>query len=213
MVGVLNKFGHLRTPPTGPFRFIALDVETAGKTIGGICQIGLCFVSGSANLQTDSVLVDPEEPFEPFNTDLHGISADTVAGAGTFPTVYMALFEFLNTHSLVQHSTFDEKALTAACARYDLPMITSHWTNSVTIARQAWPALKGAGGHGLANLKKHLGLEFHHHDAEEVLGVPLSHLTINRQLTFQFEDRSEELPVWRSCTAEINLVAKVRKGP
>jgi DNA polymerase III subunit epsilon len=84
-------------------------------------------------------------------------------------------------------------------------MITSHWTNSVTIARQAWPALKGAGGHGLANLKKHLGLEFHHHDAgedarasasvilkaEEVLDMPLSYLTINHQLAFQFEDRSE----------------------
>ena len=134
----------------------------------------------------------------------NGISSDTVAGAGTFPTVYAALFDLLNTHSLVQHSTFDEKALTSACARYGLPMITSHWTNSVTVARQAWPALKGAGGHGLANLKKHLGLEFHHHDAgedarasatvilraEDVLGMPLSHLTINRQLAFQFENCS-----------------------
>ena len=198
----LNKFGHLATLPTGPFRFISLDVETAGKTIGGICQIGLCFVSDTARLQTYSVLVDPEEPFEPFNTDLHGIGADTVAGAGTFPTVYAELFDLLNTHSLVQHSTFDEKAITAACARYGLPMITSHWTNSVTVARQAWPALKGAGGHGLATLKKHLGLEFHHHDAgedaraaatvilraEDVLGMPLSYLSTKRQLAFQFEN-------------------------
>jgi DNA polymerase-3 subunit epsilon len=198
----LNKSGHLATLPTRPFRFISLDVETAGKTIGGICQIGLCFVSDTARLQTYSVLVDPEEPFEPFNTDLHGIGADTVAGAGTFPTVYAELFDLLNTHSLVQHSTFDEKAITAACARYGLPMITSHWTNSVTVARQAWPALKGAGGHGLATLKKHLGLEFHHHDAgedaraaatvilraEDVLGMPLSHLSTKRQLAFQFEN-------------------------
>lgn len=199
---MLNKFGHLQTLPDGPFRFIALDVETAGKTAGGICQIGLCFVSDTGSLQTYSVFVDPEEPFEPFNTDLHGISAETVAGAGTFPTVYGALFDLLNTHSLVQHSTFDEKALTSACARYGLPMISSHWTNSVTVARQAWPALKGAGGHGLANLKKHLGLAFHHHDAgedarasatvvlkaEDVLGTVLSHLKTNRQLTFQFDD-------------------------
>ena len=148
------------------------------------------------------MLVDPEEPFEPFNTDLHGIGADTVAGAGTFPTVYAELFDLLNTHSLVQHRSFDEKAKTSACARYGLPMITSHWTNSVTVARQAWPALKGAGGHGLATLKKHLGLEFHHHDAgedaraaatvilraEDVLGMPLSHLSTKRQLAFQFEN-------------------------
>jgi DNA polymerase-3 subunit epsilon len=203
---VLNKFGHLTTLPDGPFRFIALDVETAGKSIGGICQIGLCFVSDTGSVQTYSVFVDPEEPFEPFNTELHGISAETVAEAGTFPTIYGALFDLLNAHSLVQHSTFDEKALTSACARYGLPMITSHWTNSVTVARQAWPALKGAGGHGLANLKKHLELEFQHHDAgedaraaatvilraEDVLGSPFSHLTINRQLTFHFEDRAED---------------------
>lgn len=198
---MLNKFGHLTTLPDGPFRFIALDVETAGKTAGGICQIGLCFVRDAGDVQTYSVLIDPEEPFEPFNTELHGISAETVAGAGTFPTIFAALFDLLNAHNLVQHSTFDEKALTSACARYGVPMITSHWTNSVTVARQAWPALKGAGGHGLANLKKHLGLEFHHHDAgedaraaafvilkaEEVLGMPLSLLKINRQLAFQFE--------------------------
>ncbi|MDA9207294.1 exonuclease domain-containing protein [Octadecabacter sp.] len=196
----MNKFGHLTTLPDGPFRFIALDVETAGKTIGGICQIGLCFVSEAGAVQTYSVLVDPEEPFEPFNTELHGISAETVAGADTFPTVYRALFDLLDSHNLVQHSTFDEKALTAACARYDVPMFSSHWTNSVTVARQAWPELKGAGGHGLANLKKHLRLNFHHHDAgedaraaaivvlkaEERLGTAFSYLKTNRQLAFQF---------------------------
>ena len=203
---MLNRFGHLTTLPIGPFRFIALDVETAGKTIGGICQIGLCFVSDTGAVQTYSVLIDPEEPFEPFNTELHGISAKTVTGAGAFPTVYGALFDLLNTHSLVQHSTFDEKALISACARYKLPMITSHWTNSVTVARQAWPELKGAGGHGLASLKKHLGLEFNHHDAgedaraaatvilkaEDVLGAALSDLKINRQLAFKFENHPED---------------------
>ncbi|KPA23252.1 DNA polymerase III PolC-type [Shimia sp. SK013] len=192
----MNKFGHLPTPPDGPFRFIALDVETASRAAGSICQIGLCFVSDTGTMQTYSVLVDPEDPFEAFNTELHGISAETVRDAATFPTVYAALFDRLNTHSLVQHSTFDEKVMTAACARYDLPMLTSHWTNSVKVARQAWPALKGAGGHGLANLKKHLGLSFHHHDAgedaraaacvilkaEETTGVRLAHLKTNRQL-------------------------------
>lgn len=37
----------------------------------------------------------------------------------------------------------------------------------MTIARTAWPTLKGNGGHGLANLKQHLNLEFQHHDAGE----------------------------------------------
>ena len=201
---MLNRFGHLKAPPDGPFRFIALDVETASKAISSICQIGLCFVSESGTLQTYSVMIDPEGPFWVFNTELHGISAETVTDAGTFPMVYTALFEVLNAHNLVQHSTFDEKAMTAACARYGLPMITSHWTNSATIARQAWPSR--AGGHGLANLKKQLSLVFQHHDAgedaraaasvilkaEETLESPLSDLTTNRQLSFQFDNRSEK---------------------
>jgi len=200
----MNRFGHLESPPTDPFRFIAVDVETANNSNSSICQIGLCFVSDTGVMQTYSVLIDPERPFEIFNTDLHGISAETVRGAETFPAVYTSLFEILNTHHLVQHSRFDEKAMAAACARYGMPMITSHWTNSVTIARQAWPELKGVGGHGLASLMTHLGLKFHHHDAGEdaraaasvilkaegVLGAPLSYLTTNRQLTFQFENRS-----------------------
>ncbi|WP_342713966.1 hypothetical protein [Loktanella salsilacus] len=37
----------------------------------------------------------------------------------------------------------------------------------MTIARAAWPELKGNGGHGLANLKQELGLDFDHHDAGE----------------------------------------------
>jgi DNA polymerase-3 subunit epsilon len=139
---VLNRFGHLKTPPAGPFRFIALDVETAGKTIGGICQIGLCFVSNTGAMQSYSVLIDPEEPFEQFNTELHGISADTVAGAGIFPTVYAALFDLLNTHSLVQHSTFDEKALTeelAVLPGWGKPSIQKHIIARRSTGASLWP--------------------------------------------------------------------------
>ena len=43
----------------------------------------------------------------------------------------------------------------------------SFWSDSVAIARKAWPDLRGNGGHGLGNLKKVLGLNFRHHDAGE----------------------------------------------
>lgn len=205
---MLNKFGHLEDVPKDPFRFIALDVETASRASGSVCQIGLCFASDTGALQTYSVLVDPEVPFQPFNTELHGISAETVRGAGRFPEVYEDLFEILNSHNLVQHSSFDEKAISAACARYDVPMITSHWTDSVKVARRAWPELRGAGGHGLANLKKHLGLQFHHHDAgedaraaatvilkaEAALGAPLAHLRTQRQMAFDFDTPRSATP-------------------
>ncbi|ABD53049.1 3'-5' exonuclease [Jannaschia sp. CCS1] len=196
----MNTFGHLQSVPDGPFRFIAVDVETANNAQGSICQIGLCCVGSDDSLNTVSTLIDPEQSFSPFNTDLHGISAETVNGAPTFPQAYASLYPVLNAHRLVQHSRFDEAAFTAACARYDVPMVTSHWTDSVKIARQAWPELKGAGGHGLASLKKALGLSFHHHDAgedarasatvilraEARISKAVAHLRFDPQLAFEF---------------------------
>jgi DNA polymerase-3 subunit epsilon len=106
----------------------------------------------------------------------------------------------LEAHPLVQHSRFDEKAFDGACQLADLPILKSVWSDSVAIARKAGPELRGNGGHGLANLKKVLGLQFRHHDAGEdaraaaevvlkaeiALGATIRTLTTSRQLVFEF---------------------------
>lgn len=153
--------------PDGDFRFIALDVETSCGDSASICQIGLACVGLDQSIQTWSAYVDPMLPFSPFNVDLHGISAKTVENAPTFAQIWPQLLQLLIKYPLVQHSRFDEHAINAACKAHDLFQPRLSWSNSVTIARTAWPALKGNGGHGLASLKQHLGLEFQHHDAGE----------------------------------------------
>lgn len=55
----------------------------------------------------------------------------------------------------------------AACGSSGLSVPQWDWCDSVHVARAAWPELRGNGGHGLASLKQHLGLEFDHHDAGE----------------------------------------------
>ena len=153
--------------PQGEFRFIALDVETASRAPGSICQIGLGCVRPDGGIETFATYVDPEQDFAPFNIELHGIGPDTVAGAPTFPEAWAALFDLLNRHHLVQHSAFDQKTIEAACRVYGLERPELSWSDSVKIARRAWPEFKGNGGHGLGHLKKALGLEFRHHDAGE----------------------------------------------
>ncbi len=153
--------------PQGRFRFIALDVETAGADNGSICQIGLACVGVAGRITGWTCLVDPETRFAPFNTRLHGIGADTVAGAPTFPEIWERLVPVLTPHHLVQHSNFDRRALEAACCAYRLPAPDLSWSDSVKIARRAWPEYKGNGGHGLGHLKAALGLVFEHHDAGE----------------------------------------------
>ncbi|WP_259987430.1 exonuclease domain-containing protein [Sulfitobacter sp. S190] len=149
------------------YRFVALDVETANQQHSSICQVGLAMVATNGDIETISILVDPEQGFESFNVTLHGIDEITVKGAPSFKEVLQFLRPFLERHVLVQHSNFDKQAFNAASKYYSVPELRATWVDSVQIARKAWPELKGNGGHGLASLKTHLDLEFEHHDAEE----------------------------------------------
>lgn len=152
--------------PSGPFRFLALDVETANYDRASICQIGVACVRPDNSIETWMTYVDPCTPTWAF-TGLHGISQSTVRGAPKFADALSMLEAPLGGITIYQHSGFDRSAFRAACTvlRRDEPLW--NWQNSVTVARRAWPELKGNGGHGLASLKTHLQLSFDHHDAGE----------------------------------------------
>ncbi len=163
----MSAYSTVTTPPKGPFRFIALDVETASRDSASICQIGIACVRRDNHIKTYTTYVNPEQSFAPFNTELHGIDAATVASAPSFPEAWEMLKPLLQLHHLVQHSSFDSRAIEAACRAYRLPNADLSWSDSVKIARKAWPEFKGNGGHGLGNLKQELRLSFQHHDAGE----------------------------------------------
>ena len=181
-------FAHAHRVPEGDFRFIALDVETACSDAASICQIGLACVQADNQIQTFSMLVNPGTRFDPFNIQLHGIGPDHVAGAPRFPDALGVLLALLTRHHLVQHSNFDKQAVTAACGFCGIATPNFRWSDSVTIARRAWPELKGNGGHGLANLKRTLNLQFHHHDAgEDARAAALVVLHAEKHLSMPFE--------------------------
>lgn len=152
--------------PKGPFRFMALDVETANNDRGSICQIGVACVRPDHSIETWMTYVDPQIDRWVF-TYLHGISGRTVQGAPTFAEVLPVLREALGGYTIYQHSGFDRSAVSAACHHANLALPDWEWRDSVQVARRAWPELRGNGGHGLASLKRHLGLVFEHHDAGE----------------------------------------------
>lgn len=152
--------------PTGPFRFVALDVETANHDRASICQIGVACVRLDNSIETWTTYVDPDTSTWAF-TGLHGISQSTVRGAPKFVDALSMLEAPLGGITIYQHSGFDRSAFRAACAVLQREEPRWTWQNSVTVARRAWPELKGNGGHGLASLKTHLRLSFDHHDAGE----------------------------------------------
>lgn len=152
--------------PEGDFRFFALDVETANGDRGSICQIGIACVRPDNTIETWVTYVNPQTSTWAF-TYIHGISARKVAHSPTFDQIFPMLQDFLGGKVVYQHSKFDQSAISAACRTHGLESASWEWRDSVLVAREAWPELKGNGGHGLAALKSHLSLQFQHHDAGE----------------------------------------------
>lgn len=186
---VRQPFAHALRVPEGSFRFVALDVETACRDVASICQIGLACVQHDNQIQTFSMLVNPGTRFDAFNIQLHGIGPDHVVDSPRFSDALKALLPLLTNHCVIQHSNFDKQAMNAACGFCNIDTPDLRWSDSVQIARRAWPELKSNGGHGLANLKRKLNLQFHHHDAgEDARAAALVVLHAELHLRIPFEE-------------------------
>ncbi len=192
---------------SGPFRFVALDVETANSDPASICQIGLAFVRPDGGMHVTSTYVDPCQPFSSFNIQLHGIGPDKVRGAARFPTVLQDLADVLAGQPLIQHSTFDRGAIAGACRAYGLEAPAWRWENSVSIARRAWPEFRGNGGHGLGHLKRALGLEFDHHDAgEDAKAAAMVVLRAEHRTGLEFETLCAKTATPRKPSRPVQLI-------
>jgi len=142
--------------------FVVVDVETACSRVSSICQIGIVgFRDGVETFAYES-LIDPCDEFSSFNTRIHGISSDHVAGKPSFSHVHATIDRYLSGRITVAHSFFDKGALAAACRVHDRAPIETTWLDSVRVAKRAWPDLPS---HRLNVLTKFLGLRHKHHDA------------------------------------------------
>ena len=203
---ILSNWGsrrdHLEADlPSGDFRFIALDVETACSDAASICQIGIACVRPDNRIETFATFVNPRMRFSAFNIQLHGIGPDHVADAPDFRAAFARLAPLLSRHHLIQHSGFDKRAIHAACTATALEAFDWQWGDSVKIARRAWPEFVGNGGHGLGHLKKQLGLSFEHHDAgEDTKAAAMVVLRAEDRLELSFDKILATRPAKKSAT-------------
>ena len=142
--------------------FVSVDVETACGRVSSICQIGIVGFRDGEIVSEYETLIDPRDHFSSFNTRIHGITADHVAGKPCFGDLHEIIDGHLAGRVTVAHSYFDKGALTAACRVHDRSMIEATWLDSVGVAKRAWPELSS---HRLNIVSNHLGIRLKHHDA------------------------------------------------
>ena len=147
--------------------FNTIDIETANADRASICQIGIIHVRDGDIAEQWKTLVNPEDWFDPWNVEIHGIDEDDVKGSPTLPDVHPELRSRMNGAVLVSHTAFDRVACERAMTRYKLDQLEVTWLDSARIARRAWPERYGRAGYGLKSIAMDLGVSFQHHDARE----------------------------------------------
>ncbi|MFA7287212.1 MAG: exonuclease domain-containing protein [Patescibacteria group bacterium] len=146
--------------------FVVIDVETANPDFSSICQVGIAeFREGKLHELWES-LINPEDYFDEMNIAVHGIEEHMIRKAPKWAAVYEQLAPWLKGSIVASHTAFDRVALTRACAKNGIPPYESRWLDTARVVRRAWPEFSQK-GYGLANVTKHFGIEFQHHNAKE----------------------------------------------
>lgn len=109
---------------TDHLTFAAIDVETANRKRGSVCAIGVTLVDGGVVESTQSWLCRPPAAapnFDPWNTRIHGITADDVVAAEPFSTRIEQVVELIGTRPVLAHNaSFDIGAVRMGCEMSDL---------------------------------------------------------------------------------------------
>lgn len=147
--------------------FNVIDVETANANRASICQIGIVRVEGEKIVGEWESLINPEDWFDTWNIDIHGIDETMVKNSPTFFEVSSTLRKYLSDSIVVSHTSFDQVALEQSFLRYGLEPCEASYLDSAKMIRRAYPDRYGKLGYGLKNVASDLGIEFKHHDALE----------------------------------------------
>jgi DNA polymerase-3 subunit epsilon len=146
--------------------FVAIDVETANADRSSICQIGAVRVENGIVTDAFATLVDPETYFDPWNIQIHGITAAMVRGQPSFPRIASGLSDFVASAVVASHTAFDRLAVERVYSKYNITSPRWCWLDTARVTRRAWKELADS-GYGLADVAAHCGIEFRHHDALE----------------------------------------------
>jgi DNA polymerase-3 subunit epsilon len=147
-------------------RFAAIDFETASGSMASACSLGIAVVEDEEIVARREWLIRPPSMyFSPYNTEVHGITAEMVADAPEFDRLWPEMERMIGGRTLVAHNAaFDMGVLRATLVHYDLWSAQMPFVCSVALARKCWPELAR---HSLDALAREFGIEFRHHNAEE----------------------------------------------
>ena len=156
--------------------FAAIDFETATAARDSACSVAVVeVVEGKLYDSYYTLIQPPENKYNPFNIQIHGITREDTRYAPSFAKIWPELKKHLEGKVVVAHNApFDMGVLGACLMRAGLPMPKFSYCDTVTISRKVWPKLEN---HKLNTVGSFLEIDFKHHnaldDARTCAAIPL----------------------------------------
>ena len=144
-------------------RFIAFDVETPNYQNNRMSAIGITVIEDGEIVDDYYSLVDPETHFDYFNTQLTGISEDTVKDAPTFPQVWQEIEPYMSSGLLIAHNAVFDLGVLKKCLR-DYNIIWKPYVRYVCTVQTGRRLLPGI-SHKLNDMCDYYGIALDHHQA------------------------------------------------
>lgn len=145
-------------------RFTVFDVETPNRMSNRMSAIGITVIEDGAITDEFYSLVNPETHFDYFNTQLTGISEETVWDAPTFPEVWTQIEPLMSNGLLVAHNAvFDMNVLKRCLHDYEIEWKPyARYICTVQMGRRLLPGMS----HKLNVLCDYYGICLDHHKAD-----------------------------------------------
>jgi DNA polymerase-3 subunit epsilon len=146
-----------------PFRFAALDFETADYGRDSACALSIVIVENDSITDVWTSLIRPPRRDFVF-TYLHGIAWSHVKSKPTFAELWPEVSAKLQGAQFVaaHNASFDRSVLQACCEVASVPTVDTSFVCTVKAARSIW----GFYPTTLAHVCRHLNIPLNHHDAE-----------------------------------------------
>ena len=155
---------QVRSPDIKTDRYVCFDVETPNHKNEHMSAIGISVIENGVITDEFFSYVNPEQPFDSFNTELTGISAATVSSAPTFAMLWPKIEPLMSSGVLVAHNApFDLSVLKKCLQDYHISWKDqASYLCTVRIGRSILPNMS----HRLNDMCSYYQIELDHHKAD-----------------------------------------------
>ena len=149
--------------------YTVFDVETPNSKNDSICSIGIVRVEDDKVVYSNHFYVDPEDRFDYFNTQLHGINSSMVRGQRKFPGLWEEISTYFLDQVVIAHNAnFDLKVLSKCFINHDIDVPNFYNTCTLKLSRRWVGELSH---HKLDDMCRHFSvrLQNHHNALDDAL--------------------------------------------